>query len=222
MPWDRENSHVVLLLHHNQSYYSPCARCPSQVNYDVICQTIHGSITRWNLTTWHRGVFHKLTLSPLGYENDNRNHLGNMIKAIICALPLNNSWYPAATLWSKPSFRAIRVASGQFIMTSLAKHFTAPQILKKLDTDVSFTNSLNHCPKHHCAKKASIETTREQLVIVMSQLLAASSCIDDVTIGQHFESLGAVTGQICGFTSIKPRESHNWLVHRIHGVRNIV
>ena len=34
----------------------------------------------------------------------------------------------------------------------------------------------------------------EQSVIVTSQLLAASSCIDDITIGQHFESLGAVTG----------------------------
>ena len=44
------------------------------------------------------------------------------------------------------------------------------------------------------AKKASITTTREQSVIVTSQLLATGSCIDDVTIGQHFESFGAVTG----------------------------
>ena len=44
------------------------------------------------------------------------------------------------------------------------------------------------------AKKASMATTREQSVIVTSQLLATGSCIDDVTIGQHFESFGAVTG----------------------------
>ena len=45
----------------------------------------------------------------------------------------------------------------------------------------------------HCVKKASIATTREESVIVTSQWLAAGSCIDDVTIGQHFESFGAVT-----------------------------
>ena len=66
--------------------------------------------------------------------------------------------------------------------------------VEKLGTDVSFTNSLNHCPQHHRAKRASIETTRVQSVIVTSQLLAASSCTDDVTIGQQFEYLGAVTG----------------------------
>ena len=65
---------------------------------------------------------------------------------------------------------------------------------EKLGTDVSFTNSLNHWPQHHCAKKASIATTREQSVIVTSQLLATGFCIDDVTIGQHFEPSGAVMG----------------------------
>ena len=45
-----------------------------------------------------------------------------------------------------------------------------------------------------CAKKAPIATTPEQSVIVTSQLLAVGSSIDDVTIGQHFESFGAVTG----------------------------
>ena len=44
------------------------------------------------------------------------------------------------------------------------------------------------------AEKASIATTREQSVIVTSQLLATGSCIDDVTICQHFESFRAVTG----------------------------
>ena len=43
-------------------------------------------------------------------------------------------------------------------------------------------------------KKVSIATTREQSVIVTSQLLATDSCIDDVTIGQNFESVGAVKG----------------------------
>ena len=65
--------------------------------------------------------------------------------------------------------------------------------VEKLGTDLSFTDSLNHRP-HRCAKKASIATAREQSVIVTSQLLATGSCIDDVTIGQHFEPFGAVTG----------------------------
>ena len=55
-------------------------------------------------------------------------------------------------------------------------------------------NMLNHCPQHHCAKKASIATMREESVIVTAQLLVTGSCIDDVTIGQHFESFGEVTG----------------------------
>ena len=56
-------------------------------------------------------------------------------------------------------------------------------MLKNLiGTYVSFTNSLNHCPQRHCVKKASIPTTREQSVIVTSQLLATGSCSDDVTL----------------------------------------
>ena len=66
-------------------------------------------------------------------------------------------------------------------------------IIKNLAQTCFFTNSLNHCP-HRCAKKASIATRREQSVIVTSQLLATGSCINDVTIGQHFEPFGAVTG----------------------------
>ena len=58
--------------------------------------------------------------------------------------------------------------------------------------------SVDHCAVinflFHCAKKTPIANTREQSVIVTSQLLAAGSCIDNVTIGQHFESFGAVTG----------------------------
>ena len=77
------------------------------------------------------------------------------------------------------------------MLTIFAKHFTAPQILKNLAQTCLLQT---HCSQHHCARKASIETTQEQSVIVTSQLLATSSCIDDVTIGQHFESLGAVTG----------------------------
>ena len=108
----------------------------------------------------------------------------NMIKAIICAM---------------------HVALGQLIMTSFAKLFMAPQIpsvmkLEKLKfgTDMPFTNSLNHWPHCHCAKKASIETTWEQGAILMSQLLVTGSCIDDVTIGELLlilKSSWAVTEQ---------------------------
>ena len=47
--------------------------------------------------------------------------------------------------------RAVRVTLGQLIMTSLAKQFTAPQIIsiikiEKFGTDVYVTNSLNHWP----------------------------------------------------------------------------
>ena len=48
-----------------------------------------------------------------------------------------------------------------------------------------FYKLVEHCPHHHCAKKASIATTPEQSVIVTPQLLAAGSCNDDVTIGQY-------------------------------------
>ena len=94
----------------------------------------------------------------------------NMIQAIICAMC---------------------VALGQLIMTSLAKnsHSSADSFyhenLEKLDTDVYFTNSLNHWPHRHCEKKTSIKHTREQSVTMTSQLLAAGSSIDDVTIGIH-------------------------------------
>ena len=67
--------------------------------------------------------------------------------------------------------------------------------LKKINKEVIL---VNHCAAmnflFHFARKASIATTREHSVIVTSQLLAVGSCIDDVTIGQHFESFGAVTG----------------------------
>ena len=58
------------------------------------------------------------------------------------------------------------------------------QIKKNLNKEIKARSV--HCPQHHCAKKASITTTREQSVIVTSQLLAAGYCIDDVTIGQYF------------------------------------
>ena len=90
----------------------------------------------------------------------------------------------------KAIIRVVRVVFGQLIMTLLAKQSKTPHIffamkLEKLGTNVYFTNSVNHQPQHHCDKKASIETTREQPVIVTSLLLAAGSCIDDVTIGKQ-------------------------------------
>ena len=117
-----------------------------------------------------------------------------------------------------PLFRAVRVALHYFELCALplviikaifscrarcpwpVNHYGTCQTFpgstdsEKLGTDVSFPNSINHCHQHNYAKKASIETTRELYVIVTSQMLAVSSCIDDVRIGQHFELLGAVTG----------------------------
>ena len=74
---------------------------------------------------------------------------------------------------------------------------------EKLGTDVYFTNYLNHSPQRYYDKKASIETTREQLAIVTSQLQVVGSYIDDVTIGQKFETIGSARGVKCGFTSVK-------------------
>ena len=73
----------------------------------------------------------------------------------------------------KAFIHVVRVAIRQLIMTSLAKQFTDPQILsiikpEKIGTDMYFTNSLNHRPRRHCDKKASIETPREKSVIVTS------------------------------------------------------
>ena len=66
----------------------------------------------------------------------------------------------------------MRVALRLWIMTSLTKQFTDPQILsimklEKLGTDVYFTNSLIHWSQHHCDKKASIDPW-EQSVSVTS------------------------------------------------------
>ena len=86
---------------------------------------------------------------------------------------------------------------------ALVKLFTTPQILsmmtiEKLGTDVHLTNSLTPWPQRHCDKKASIETAREQSVIVMSQLLPDGSCFADVTISQqlfwYFEIVGDGNG----------------------------
>ena len=78
-----------------------------------------------------------------------------------------------------------------------------------------------HCPQHHCAKKASITTTREQSVIVMSQLLAAGRLLYRWRHnGSIFSIIQSRDGIKCGFTSVKSQEWHKWFVHRIHGVRN--
>ena len=66
----------------------------------------------------------------------------------------------------KAFIRAVRVALGQLIMTSLAKQFTDPHILsliklEKLGTDIYFTNSFKNWPQRHYDKKASIAATRE-------------------------------------------------------------
>ena len=53
---------------------------------------------------------------------------------------------------------------------------------EKLETDVYYKNSLNHCPQRRYDTKASIETTWDESVIVISQLLMAGSSIDGVTI----------------------------------------
>ena len=65
---------------------------------------------------------------------------------------------------------AVRVAIGRLVMTSQSM---APHIIPimELGTDVYFTNSMNHWPRSHRDEKVSIETAREQSVIVTSQLL---------------------------------------------------
>ena len=89
--------------------------------------------------------------------------------------------------------------------------------IKKLATVVYFSNSLNHWPQRLCHKKASIETMQEQLVIVTSQLPVASSCINDIAKGQHFEIIRSGDRIKCRFMLLKPQESHKWSVHRLHG-----
>ena len=66
-----------------------------------------------------------------------------------------------------------------------------------------FYKFLKSLPQWHCDKKASIENPWEQSVIVTSQLPAAGSCVDDVTMGQHFEITGSSDGIKCWFMSLK-------------------
>ena len=148
VPWVRDSSHAALSLHHNQSHSSPSARCPSPVK--LWRHFPNNSRLHNKMKLENRRVFHKLTSTPLWLENDYRNHLGNMIKATIpavrCRWVLNSlimtfTWYPAATLWSKPLFHTARVALGQLIMMSFAKHSRIHRLWK---TDVSFTDSQHH------------------------------------------------------------------------------
>ena len=110
----------------------------------------------------------------------------------------------------------------QLNMTSLAKHFTASQIFSIMLKNLAQTclnPSLNHCPHHHCE---SVHSNHAGTI---------GHC--DVTIAggrllyrwrhkrSRFWIIRSSDGIICGFTSVKSQESHKWLVHRIHRVRNI-
>ena len=99
----------------------------------------------------------------------------------------------------KALIHVVRIAPRQLIKTSLAKQLCGSaevylMKLEKLDEAVYFSNSLNHWPQRQYAKKASLKTPREQSVIVTLQLPATGSCVDDVTIGQHFEIIGSSDG----------------------------
>ena len=82
----------------------PCARYPSPVNYDVTCQTIHGSITKWNLKIWHRSVFH----------NWLQHHCGKK-------MTIESTW----AIWSKPLFTPC-VALDQVYNDDYIFHGTPP------------------------------------------------------------------------------------------------
>ena len=164
------------------------------------------------LETWHRRVFHKLTSTPLWWENDYVETTcavwSKPLFASCVALDQFNhavSWYPAVTLWSKPLFpwfRAVHVALGQLIMTSLANNFTAPLILKNL-ARTCLLPTLNIISRWESVHRNN----------------AGTICHCDVTIagGQQlyrwrhnrstFWIIGSSDGIKCGFTSIKPQES---------------
>ena len=97
---------------------------------------------------------------------------------------------------------------------------------EKLDTDVSFTNSFNH------KLVKSLSTTALCLESVHRNYAGTiGHCDVTIASGQlfcrwrhnrsTFWIIGSSDGIKYGFTSIKPQESHNWSVHRIHEVRNI-
>ena len=112
------------------------------------------------------------------------------------------------------AFKGLYACCARFPWSVNHHQFTDPRIrsilkYEKIDTDVYFTISLNHLPQRQCDKKASTETTRQQSVIMTSQLPVASSCIDDVTISQHFEIIGSSAGIKCWFMSSNPQEWHD-------------
>ena len=132
--------------------------------------------------------------------------------------------------WQIPNLFSAKTACSLFIWCALPftsylwrKRFTDPQRLcmMKLERHVfcKFLNSL--APKPLWAYSVDRNPLREQSVIVTSQLPAAGSCVDDVTIGQHFEITGSSDGIKCWFMSLKAHEWHKWSMHRIHGARNV-
>ena len=142
LPWVRDSSQPSLSLHHNhQGQYSPCARCLSPLNYDVTGQTIHGSNETWklgtdvNFTNWLQHHCGKKTTikTPGQYDQSHYSHR---------ALPLTSCLIMTFTFFKVPrryimikaiiSCRVRCHCHDQLITTSLAKYFTAPQILKNL------------------------------------------------------------------------------------------
>ena len=138
--WVQDSSLAVLSLNHNESHYSPCARCPWPVNYNVTCQTIHGSTYSFYSvmkleklgtdvylqTDFNTIVIRKRLWKPPG-QNGQSHYSRRAFPLISLIKTITFSLYPAATIWSKPLFRAVCIALCQLIMTSLAKHFVASQ-----------------------------------------------------------------------------------------------
>ena len=82
--------------------------------------------------------------------------------------------------------------------------------------------SVDHCAVmnclFHCAKKASLATTREQSVICDVTIAGGRLLYRLRHKRSTFWIIRSSDGIKCGFTSVKSQESHKWLVHRIHSM----
>ena len=108
------------------------------------------------------GFYHRLQISWLTCNSRlSTNEIAEFLSSLLQSRALSSCCKPPQ--YDQTIY--LRVALGQFIITSLAKQFIALHIfaimkLTKIGTDVYFTNSSNHWPERHCDRNQRVHRNR--------------------------------------------------------------